>query len=397
MRLNRSRSALGLIAVLAVAASACSQTKANTAGQQSNGASAASSSSSAPSVVRLVATGDMLPHDAILQEGKRPDGTYDFSAMLAPVQPYFARADIRFCNEATAAGGTQFGITGYPVFNAPVEWSRALEGVGCNLINLGTNHTNDKGQALIDAFVASWDGRPGVLATAGANRSVEEQNRIRYFKVSGVDFAFLSYITYNNNPKGTSYGVNNYSDSLAKSQIAEARKNADMVIVSMRWGTEDTDVVNATQVRDAQQLADFGADIVLGHGSHVLQPVDRLVGAGGRETLVWYSLGNFLSAQLAIQQLIGGFATMDIDVASKKVTSIGFLPVYSHYEWTPAEKAARDLLARHSFAVYALDKAAAPLARSQNNTTVEAQIARVRAVLTRNTSVPILTSEEYLR
>lgn len=398
MRLNRTRSALGLIAVLAVLAVACSQTKANTGSRPSNGASAASSSAAPPrSVIRLVATGDMLPHDAILQEGRRPDGTYDFSAMLAPVQPYFARADIRFCNEATAAGGSQFGITGYPVFNAPVEWSRALEGVGCNLINLGTNHTNDKGQALIDAFVASWDGRPGVLATAGANRSVEEQNRIRYFKVSGVDFAFLSYITYNNNPKGTSYGVNTYSDSLAKSQIAEARKNADIVIVSMRWGTEDTDVVNATQVRDAQQLADFGADIVLGHGSHVLQPVDRLVGAGGRETLVWYSLGNFLSAQLAIQQLIGGFATMDIDVASKKVTSIGFLPVYSHYEWTPAQKAARDLLARHSFAVYALDKAAAPLARSQNNTTVEAQIARVRAVLTRNTSVPVLTSDEYLR
>lgn len=380
-----------------VLAASCSETKPTTAGQPSKGASAASASSSVPTVVRLVATGDMLPHDAILKEAKRPDGTYDFSAMLEPVEPYFARADVRFCNEATAAGGPQFGITGYPVFNAPVEWSRALEGAGCNLINLGTNHTNDKGQPLIDAFVAAWDGRPGVLATAGANRSVEEQNKVRYFRVNGVDFAFLSYITYNNNPNGTSYGVNTYSEAFAKSQISEARKNADVVIVSMRWGTEDTDVVNATQRRDAQQLADFGADIVLGHGAHVLQPVDRLVGAGGRETLVWYSLGNFLSAQLAIGQLIGGFATMDIDVASKKVTSIGFLPVYSHYEWTPAQKAARDLLARHSFAVYPLDKAAEPLSRSQNATTVEAQMARVREVLNRDSSVPILTSEEYLR
>src|SRR5207253_4014823 len=123
----------------------------------------------------------------------------------------------------------------------------------------------------------------------------------------------------------------------------------DIVLVSMRWGTEDSPVVNATQERDAQQLTDDGADIVFGHGPHVLQPVARLRAASGRETIVWYSLGNFLNSQLAIEALIGGFATMDIDVATKKITNIGFLPVYSHYEWTPEQKAAHDLLARHSF------------------------------------------------
>jgi poly-gamma-glutamate synthesis protein (capsule biosynthesis protein) len=391
----RRRAVVAVVGVLLIVAS-CSQSKPTTAGQP--GASSgrgATPTTAAPTTVRFVATGDMLPHDAILQEGTKPDGSYDFNGMLTQVKPYFERADVRFCNEATPAGGPQFGITGYPVFNAPLEWSRALEGAGCNLVNLGTNHTNDKGQPLIDAFVAGWDARPGVLAVAGANRTAEEQKAIRYFETNTVKFAFLSYITYNNKPNGTAYGVNTYTDAVAKAQIAEARQNADVVVVSMRWGTEDSATVNPTQQRLAQQLADDGADIVLGHGPHVLQPVDRLIGTGGRETIVWNSLGNFLNAQLPIESLIGGFATMDIDIAKRKVTSIGFLPVYSHYEWTAAQKAARDLLARHSFAVYPLDKAADALARSQNGTTIDAQMVRVREVLNRNTAVPLLTSDEY--
>jgi poly-gamma-glutamate synthesis protein (capsule biosynthesis protein) len=342
-----------------------------------------------------VATGDMIAHDAILKEGKRPDGSYDFSGMLIAVKPYFERADVRFCNEATPAGGEKFGISGYPTFNAPIEWARAIEGAGCNLINLGTNHTNDKGQALVDATAAAWDGRPGVLAVAGANRSVEEQQKISYFSANGVTFAFLTYLTYNNNP-GTSYGVNTYNAATAAAQIAEAHTKADIVIVSMRWGTEDSPIVNAAQKTQAQQLADAGADIVLGHGPHVLQPVDQLKGADGRDTVVWYSIGNFLNSQLPVEALIGGFATMDIDVATKTVKSLAFLPVYSHYEWTPEQKAAHDLLARHAFGMYALDKAQEQMARSQNDTTVDAQIARVKEVLNRDTRVDLLSSEQYL-
>ena len=338
----------------------------------------------------------MIAHDAILQAGHQPDGSYDFTKMLAPMQPYFARADVRFCNEATPAGGPDFPIKGYPVFNAPIEWSRAIEGVGCNVINLGTNHTNDGGQSLIDAFRASWDDRSGVLAVAGANRNQAEHDAIAYFTVNGVRFAFLSYITYNNTHNGTAYGVNDYSPSVAKAQIAAAHQQADIVLVSMRWGTEDVPDVNATQRQDAQQLADAGADIVVGHGSHSVQPVERLTGAAGRTTIVWYSLGNFLNSQVPIEELVGGFAVMDIDVATKQVTSLAYLPTVSHYSWTAQQAANHDLLARHDFAMYALDKADAVIKDMQVNTTAEDQRNRVSVVLNQDTKVTMLTSDEYL-
>jgi poly-gamma-glutamate capsule biosynthesis protein CapA/YwtB (metallophosphatase superfamily) len=353
----------------------------------------------ATGTLRFVATGDMIAHDSINQNAKKPDGSYDYVPLMEKMKPYFEKADVRFCNQSTPAGGAEFGLSGYPVFNAPIEFARGIEGVGCNVINLGTNHTNDKGQPLIDATVAAWDNRNGVLATAGANRNAEEQNKVRYFSSKGVKFAILSYSTYTNNKQLTPYGINMYSDALATAQITEARKNADIVVVSMRWGTEYSPDVNAQQDQIAQQLSNLGADIVLGHGPHVLEPVKKLKSASGdRDTYVWYSLGNFLNSQVDIESLVGGFAVMDIDVASKKISKISFMPVYMHYEWTAEQKrrqGAADLAARKNFTMVPLDQATELLAKSVNNTTVQAQTDRVRAVLNKFTEVALITSSQY--
>ena len=345
--------------------------------------------------IKLVATGDMIAHSAILERAKKPNGTYDFTPMLANMKTYFDKADVRFCNQATPAGGESFGYSGYPVFNAPLEWPRAIEGVGCDVVNIGTNHTNDKGQGLIDATVAAWDNRPNVLAVVGANRSAEEQAKVRYFKKDDVRFAILSYTTYSNSKPTTTYGINMYDKSTANKQVTEAKKNADIVIISMRWGTEYSPGVNAQQDAIAQELSNAGADVVLGHGSHFLEPVKKLKGANGNDTLMWFSLGNFLNAQIETESLIGGFAIMDIDVATKKVSEPKFMPTYMHYEWSAADKAANNLLTRKNFQMYPLDQAADPMSKSQINTTVEAQTDRVNKLLNTYTPVVIVKSDQF--
>lgn len=350
----------------------------------------------ASGTIRLVATGDMIAHDSVNANAKKADGGYDYTALMAGMKPYFTKADIRFCNQATPAGGEGFGISGYPSFNAPIDFARGIEGVGCNLINIGTNHTNDKGQGLIDATVAAWDNRPSILAVAGANRSLGEQNQSRTFTVKGVKFAFLSYTTYSNNTALTPHGVNMYNEALATAQVAEAKKNADIVIVSMRWGTEYSPDVNAQQDAIAQTLTNLGADVILGHGPHVLEPVKKLKSTDGtNEATVWYSLGNLLNTQLEAEALIGGFAVMDFDAATKKVTTTAFMPTYMHYEWSAAEKRANNLLARRSLQMVPLDQAHELLAKSLLNTTVEVQTNRVKGVLNKFTEVKILNSTEF--
>lgn len=345
--------------------------------------------------LRLIATGDMIAHGAILERGKQSDGTYNFDPMLTNMKPYFTKTDIRFCNQATPAGGVSFGYTGYPVFNAPIEWSRAIENIGCNVINIGTNHTNDKGQALIDATAAAWDKRPDILAVAGANRNQQEQDAVRYFDQSGKTFAFVSYTTYTNSPATTQYGINMYSTALAKRQLEEAKTKADFIIVSIRWGTEYSPNINPNQDQIARELASYGADVVFGHGPHVLQPVKRVPRPDGSETIVWYSLGNFLNAQIEPEALIGGFAVMDIRLADMKVIKLQFMPTYMHYEWTTAEKEANNLLVRRNFSMYPLDQAAEPMSKSQIGTTVPAQTARVNSLLNTYTPVEIITSAQY--
>ncbi len=341
--------------------------------------------------LRIIAGGDMLPHDSINQQAKTADG-YDYKPFFGEVEKYFKAADVRFCNqEAPSAGGS---VRGYPAFNAPEQFARDLSSVGCNVISLANNHSNDIGQTGIDKTVRLWEEiKP--LAHAGSNRTAEEQQQVKYFESKGVKFAFVAYAEYSNNRDVTSYGLNLLSENLVASQLKEAHSKADIVLVSVHWGTEYSPAANAMQEQWANTFAAHGADIVMGHGPHVLQPVKKLLKAGGGETIVWFSLGNLLSTQLDTGSLIGGLAVMDINTSSKEITEVAFLPMYMHYEWTADEMAREDLLKRRNIKLYALDASTDALARSQNNTSVEAQTKRVTDLLNQFTSVKILKSSEY--
>ena len=345
--------------------------------------------------IRFIATGDTIAHDAINAAAKGSDGTYNYYQFMKSLQPYFDKADVRFCNQAVPGGGVSFGISGYPVFNSPLEIAHDLNKLGCNVVNTGTNHTFDRGQSVINAELNYWDTLPNMLAVAGANRSQKEQETVRYFDVKGVKFAFVSYTTYTNSSPATTYGLNMYNDTIAKQQILSAKSKADIVIVSMRWGTEYSPNINALQSQISQKLTDYGADVVLGHGPHVLQPVKQLQGVNGNKTLVWYSIGNFMNAQIPIESLVSGIAVMDINTSTKKLELPKFLPIYMHYEWTAQQKAQSDLLKRHAFTISPLDQSADLLTRSQNNTTVAEQTSRVQLRLNQFTPVTLLTSLTY--
>lgn len=343
--------------------------------------------------IRFVAVGDSWAFESINNAAKQPDGSYNYAPMMSAFKPFFDKSDIRLCNQITSGGGGD--ISGYPSFNAPPAWSSGFAVAGCNLINLASDHMNDKSQPAIDATRTTWDAAQNVLAVAGANRSAEEQAKISYFSVKGLKFAYLAYTTNTLNKQATPFGVNLYSDELAGKQIAEARKNAKMVIVSMHWGVEDSLDINADQDRIGQFLATQNVDVVVGSGPRVPQPVKVLGGANGHQTLVWFSLGNFLNSQLPINNLFGGVAVMDIDAATLKIKAPKLMPVYMHYEWTAAQKAAGNVNARHDFKLFPLDLAAEALAKSQNNTTVEAQTTRITDIINKFTPIQVIKSTEF--
>ncbi|HVS58879.1 MAG TPA: CapA family protein [Candidatus Saccharimonadales bacterium] len=356
-----------------------------------------------PTTIHLLAAGDFLAHDTVNEAAKQPDGSYDYMPIMDQFTSIFHASDIRFCNDAQLNGGAKFGISGYPTFNSPTEFAVDMEKVGCNMVNTGTNHSFDRNQAAINATQDVWDGLPNMLAVAGQNRNQAEHDTVHYFTVKGVKFAFLAYTTYINTdaPLQDTYGVNVFSKSFASTQIKEAKAHgAQMIIASMRWGTEYSETVNAEQKQLAQWLADQGVDIVLGHGPHVLQTVQQLTGTNGNKTTVWYSLGDFIGTQLPPDTLFNGLATIDIDIKTHHVTHLGFLPIYMHYEWTAAQAKRQnnaDLLARHNLKMYFLDQTTQAMIDSQQlQTTVAAQRQRIQHTLDTYINVPLITKQQYL-
>lgn len=337
-----------------------------------------------PAPIRVAAMGDMLPHDSV-HANARVDSGWDYGQFFEGVQEEIDAADAVFCNQEVPSAGEDLGVTGYPVFNAPREFAVDLrERVGCDLVNLANNHTADKGANGIRLTREVWDELDPV-SISGANRSAEEQGTVVYGDVRGVRVALLSFAEYSNAPiDAVSLNLMG-NTALVEALMAEARTNADIVLVSAHWGTEDSHQVNGAQRAFAQRVADLGADVVLGTGPHVLQPVEWLDRAGGGRTLVWYSLGNMLSTQLGIDQLTGVIASFEIvpgdgDVPATVERPAGLL-TYMHYDWSAEERAAGDLLARHNLSITALADSDELLARTAFGVTAEDQFARSAEIL----------------
>lgn len=347
--------------------------------------------------VKLVAVGDSLAFESLTNAAKKPDGTYDYAPMMSNFTPFFEKANVRICNQATPGGGQTDGLalSGYPTFNGPIGWNTSFATAGCNVINLASEHTNDKGQTAINNTLKSWSEQKNILATSGANSSTDEQNKIRYFTVKDVTFAYLSYTTSTANKDVQPYGVNIYSDSFVDQQIAEAKKKANLLIVSMNWGTENTVDVSADQDRIAQHLAEQNVDVIIGAGPRVIQPVKILDGKDGHQSLVWFSLGNFLNSMTGVNNLVGGMAIMEFDAASLKLNDPKLMPVYMHYEWTAQQKASNNIASRTNFKLYPLDQAEPLLPKSQLNTSVGALTNQVTAVITKFAPIKIITSAQY--
>ena len=334
--------------------------------------------------IRVAAMGDMLAHDTIIDNAKTMDG-YDFGHYFKNVRPLYKDADIVFCNQEGLSSGTEYGITGYPAFNAPSEFSSGLQsGAGCNFVNLANNHIGDKGPAATNATIANWNTlKPLVLA--GANTSAQDQQRVRMATIKGVSVSLVSFADFNNNTATPAYSVNLYHDQeLVRRLVTDARKKSDVVIASMHWGTEDSVDVNSDQSSQVKLLAELGVDVIIGTGPHVLQKQETITRPDGKPMLVWYSLGNFLSSQLTAQQLFSGVAKFDITRqinGTITVESPRFTPTYMHYDWSASEAKANNYLARKNAMLYPLKDASNLIATSQLETTVAAQREYIKQTL----------------
>ena len=267
----------------------------------------------------IVMVGDALIHDSIYKDAYIGDNNYDFMSMFTDIGEMIKDYDLRYYNQETIIGGKDLGLSNYPLFNSPDEIGIDLVKTGFNMVSLANNHSMDKGVRGLEYSVNFWKSMDGVI-TAGSYASLEERNNIKVYDTNGIKYAFLSYTVGTNGipvPDGKEYLVNVYSDEIAKNDIDSIKDKVDVIIVAMHWGSEYTHTPTDEEKRMAKYLSSLGVNLIIGSHPHVIQPVDYV-----DDTLVIYSLGNFISSQrsLGLNKIIGLMVGLSINVENNKVT-----------------------------------------------------------------------------
>ena len=100
-------------------------------------------------IVSMVVLGDNLMHMPVVNDGKKADGSQDYSGIFSQLTEDIKGADIAVIGQETVLGGEDLGLSGYPLFNSPYEVGDAMIDAGFNLVSLATNHTVDRGKQAV--------------------------------------------------------------------------------------------------------------------------------------------------------------------------------------------------------------------------------------------------------
>ena len=287
--------------------------------------------------VSFVAVGDNLIHDTVYEQAAaRSSSGYDFSDAYERVADKISEPDVAILNQETIIS-TEHNVSSYPMFNSPVEVGDEMLEIGFDVFNIATNHSIDCGEKGLVSAINFWKSKNAV--TTGAYLNNDDFNNIPMRDVNGVKIAYLGLTESTNGlslPDDSDVILVKASDeSLLQQRIMKAKETADVVIVNAHWGNEYTHEPTDAQRELAQKLAAWGADVIIGHHPHVIQPVEYITNSDGRKTLVAYSLGNFISAQNRGPRMLGGMLNFEIvknnTTGEIALENVKFSGVVTHY------------------------------------------------------------------
>lgn len=263
--------------------------------------------------VSFVVFGDNLIHQPIYTFGLNHGG--DFGFLYENVKGEIAGSDIAVINQETPFVRDPAEYGDYPRFGTPIQVGEAIAEAGFDVVTCATNHALDRGAEGIhttkEFLLSQGIVCPGI-------QTEEETERVPFEIVmrKGAKFALLCY-TYGTNgnplPEESPSMVHLLEDEQqVREDIRQAREEADFVIVFVHWGTENSVETDAFQEKWTDVFLESRADVVVGSHPHVLQPYEMLEGEDGHKMLVYYSLGNFVSAQQEKSCKKGGMAKFSV-------------------------------------------------------------------------------------
>lgn len=272
-----------------------------------------------PPEIILYAVGDiMLDRGVGYMVDKYGDGNYKFPFLRIADQ--LQQADILFGNleGPISENGTRVGSIYSFRFKPRV--ASALAWAGFDVLSLANNHLLDyQAVALKDTMQLLNEQS---IIYVGAGTSSEEAFGLKIKQVNGVKIGFLAY--QNLGPIAWQAGtdkigiawIDKSSFSHIQSYIQSIREQIDVLVVSLHAGAEYQPEPNSFQKDFARAVIDAGADLVLGHHPHVIQPVEQY-----KHGWIAYSLGNFIFDQGFSEETMQGLL-LKVIIKNKKITQV---------------------------------------------------------------------------
>ncbi|MFI1281097.1 CapA family protein [Streptomyces sp. NPDC020858] len=303
---TRPRAVALLSALLLSAAAGCSGSGGSAParlGESGGPAPSGVAGSPAAKGFTLVASGDVLPHTSVIQRAANDaegDG-YDFRPMFSGVKPVVSAADLALCHMETIYGEEGGPFSGYPAFKSPPDVADGLKDAGYDGCSTASNHTLDDGSAGLRRTLDRFD-KVG-LKHAGSARTAAEAATVTTYTAGSAKVAHLAY-TYDTNgyplPEGQPWAVNLMKqDKIIADARAARTAGADVVLVSVHWGTEWQTEPDATQLSLGKALTASQTagrpdiDLILGTHAHIPQPYEKVNG-----TWIAYGMGDQVAGEM---------------------------------------------------------------------------------------------------
>lgn len=240
-------------------------------------------------MVRISFLGDISLNNAYHELAKNKIDP--FKAII----PYLTNSDYVVGNlEAVFEGHSEIKNTKLTKLKTTYESLSLIEKLNLNMVTLANNHIYDELLAGFDKTIQFLE--KNNIEYIGANKKVIKQAEPFIKKIDNNHIAFLNYVHNGTNPgfpKDISINVNIYDTKEICQKISDLKNQVDFIILILHWGMDNSRFPEPWQRKDADAFITAGADLIVGHHSHVLQGFEKIKGK-----MVFYSLGNFAFASI---------------------------------------------------------------------------------------------------
>jgi poly-gamma-glutamate synthesis protein (capsule biosynthesis protein) len=295
--------------------------------------------------VVVAAVGDVLLHDEL----QRQAYASGHATLWREVAPLLAGAGAAYANlEGPTAAGIDVDwnqvpdpgpvldgrvYTGFPRFNYHASVIPALAAAGIDVVSTANNHALDRGPLGVERTIAALEA--GAMRYSGTRRGQARGVWWAITEGAGFRLAWLACSFSTNDPDAEHRTLLCDDDEAEIVRIVgelAARGDLDAVIVTPHGGDEYSHQPAPRQLRLAAQVLDAGAIAVFGNHPHVVQPWEKRVAPGGRETFVIYSIGNFVSGQELLPRRASAIVLLQLVRAGGETTIAGvrYVPTIMH-------------------------------------------------------------------